>query len=582
MRPMNVPALQLAAAFLLLCTTASCSNAGSPPSGSTSTLTISIVGTNDLHGAILPAEGRGGLALLDGFVRNLRAARAADGGAVVLLDAGDLFQGSLESNLTEGAVVISAYNALGYTAAAIGNHDFDFGPAGAASTRQAQTDDPRGALKARAAEARFPFLAANILEQASGRPIDWPNVKPSTIVDVAGCRVGLVGLTTAESLITTLPANTKGLAIAPLADTLIAQAMRLRAAGATIIAVAAHAGGTCRAFGNPLDLSSCAAEEEIFGVARDIPPGLVDAIVGGHRHQGIAHEVGGIPIIASRWRGQAFGRVDLLVDRASCRVAGHRIFPPQDVCARQDAGTGACADGSDRSDQVARYEGRPVAASEEITAILAPAAARVRPLKDRPLNAVIERPLELSSREESPLGNLVADWMRASAPAADAAITNSGGLRAALPAGPLTYGRLYELIPFDNRETLIKLTGTELRRVIEHNLKQRDSAILVSGVRARATCENRRLRVAIQRDSGAPVTDDETLTVVTSDFLASGGDEFFTPIQPVRVIGGDGPLARERLADLLTRSGARWRGGLSNVEARRITYPGTRPVSCDS
>ena len=121
MRPMNVPALQLAAAFLLLCTTASCSNAGSPPSGSTSTLTISIVGTNDLHGAILPAEGRGGLALLDGFVRNLRAARAADGGAVVLLDAGDLFQGSLESNLTEGAVVISAYNALGYTAAAIGN-----------------------------------------------------------------------------------------------------------------------------------------------------------------------------------------------------------------------------------------------------------------------------------------------------------------------------------------------------------------------------------------------------------------------------------------------------------------------------
>src|SRR3989442_13685821 len=108
---MHVRALQLRAVFVLLCTTASCSKAGSRPTGPASTLTISIVGTNDLHGAILPTEGRGGLALLDGFVRNLRAARAADGGAVVLLDAGDLFQGSLESNLTEGAVVISAYNA---------------------------------------------------------------------------------------------------------------------------------------------------------------------------------------------------------------------------------------------------------------------------------------------------------------------------------------------------------------------------------------------------------------------------------------------------------------------------------------
>src|SRR5258706_13221026 len=72
--------------------------------------TITIIGTNDLHGAL------DRLPLFAGFLANVRAARAADGGGVLLVDAGDLFQGTLESNLAEGADVIRAYNALGYAA----------------------------------------------------------------------------------------------------------------------------------------------------------------------------------------------------------------------------------------------------------------------------------------------------------------------------------------------------------------------------------------------------------------------------------------------------------------------------------
>src|SRR6476660_8094198 len=68
------------------------------------TITISIVGTTDLHGVAFARNGRGGLALLAGFVNNLRAAREADGGAVLLLDAGDAFLGGIESNLSEGAL----------------------------------------------------------------------------------------------------------------------------------------------------------------------------------------------------------------------------------------------------------------------------------------------------------------------------------------------------------------------------------------------------------------------------------------------------------------------------------------------
>src|SRR6476620_4738541 len=138
-----------------------------------STLTISIVGTSDLHGYFMQRGGRGGIALFAGYVNNLRAARASDGGTVLLLDAGDTFQGGVESNLSEGAVVVDAYNALGYAALAIGNHEFDFGSADRAGARQDLHGDTRGALKARAAQAHFPFLAANLIDEQTGRRVDW-------------------------------------------------------------------------------------------------------------------------------------------------------------------------------------------------------------------------------------------------------------------------------------------------------------------------------------------------------------------------------------------------------------------------
>ena len=98
----------------------------------------------------------------------------------MLVDAGDMFQGTLESNIGEGAAVVRAYNVLRYDAAAIGNHEFDFGPVGPAPAPRTPADDPRGALKARAAEARFPFLAANLVDAATGAPPAWPNVRPTT------------------------------------------------------------------------------------------------------------------------------------------------------------------------------------------------------------------------------------------------------------------------------------------------------------------------------------------------------------------------------------------------------------------
>ena len=152
-------------------------------------------------------------------MNNLRAARAADGGAVLLIDSGDTFQGNVESNLSEGAVVIDAYNAMRYTAQAVGNHDFDFGSVDSPMGRQLP-GDLRGALKDRAAQARHPFLAANLIDLATGRPVEWPNVRPSALVDVAGVKVGIVGVMTIDGLRSTIAANVQGLRIAPLEPTI--------------------------------------------------------------------------------------------------------------------------------------------------------------------------------------------------------------------------------------------------------------------------------------------------------------------------------------------------------------------------
>ena len=139
------------------------------PAGTTGRVTLSIVGTTDLHGRVFPSDGRGGLAQLGGYLRNLRAARAVDGGAVLLLDAGDTFQGGIESNLSEGALVVDAYNLLGYDALAIGNHEFEYGALDTVSGG-GESPDMRGALKAAAARARFPFLAANLIDESHTTP----------------------------------------------------------------------------------------------------------------------------------------------------------------------------------------------------------------------------------------------------------------------------------------------------------------------------------------------------------------------------------------------------------------------------
>jgi 5'-nucleotidase len=592
MRVLRLVPLLCALLALGACSSTGRSMAGTPAKGPaapppSSTAIISIVGTNDLHGGVLQRGDRGGLALLSGYVSNLRAARARDGGAVVLLDAGDMFQGTLESNLTEGSVVIAAYNRLGYAAAAIGNHEFDFGPVGPAPTPKKPGDDPRGALKARAAQARFPFLAANLIDTSTGQPVAFPNVRPSTTIVAAGMKVGVVGVMTSRALTATIAANVQGLRVAPLADTVDQQARRLRADGASIVIVAAHAGARCADFSQPFDLTSCDQSEEIFQLVRALQPGLVDAIVAGHVHDGIGHQANGVAITEAYTGGRAFGRIDLVVDRAANRIVQRRSFAPRDLCARVDPGTTRCdPDGVSATRVPAEYEGAAVTPDPAIAGDLAPGITAAAEQKGMPLGITLATPLRRRpGAAESALGDLVADAYLAGMPGADVVINNTdGSLRADLPAGPLTYGSVFELMPFDNQLVAFHLTGAELRRMIASWLPQRYPATPgFAGLRVRVTCSGSAPAIVILRPNDQPVRDDERLLVATTDFLANGGDRVFDAVTPPGgfTIERDVGAVRDLIVDALRKRGGTLREEqLIDPRNARWTLPGPRPVTC--
>jgi 5'-nucleotidase len=522
------------------------------------------VGTTDLHGFVFPRDGRGGLALLAGFVNNLRTARAADGGAVVLVDAGDTFQGGIESNLSEGALVVDAYNAMGYTAAAIGNHEFEFGPIDGPMARQVVNGDPRGALKARAAQARYPFLAANLVDAATGQPVAWPNVRPSVIVEAAGLRVGLIGVMTINAMRATLPVNVQGLRVTPLTTTVVTHAEQLRAAGADVVVLVAHAGGSCAQFDGPTDLSACDQSSEIFTLARSLPPGLVDVIAAGHTHDGIAHEVAGVAIVQAHAHGRAFARVDVLFDRKGRRILRTEIFAPRDVCARQDPETLSCDATGASSSQLpaARYEGRLVAADEAVNRAMGPALARVRDLQATPLGVIVDAPMRRAADPESAVGNLFADALRESLTGVDVAISNNwlGGLRADLPDGALTFGRLYDVFPFDNRVVRLTLTGDELRRVLADEFKRRRRAgtLAISGVQVKGGCvaeDPNEISLELFQSNGNRISGDERLVVATMDSLMTGLILAKTPVGATMTVSPQAPIVREVVEDWLRLHG---------------------------
>ncbi|HLM73609.1 MAG TPA: 5'-nucleotidase C-terminal domain-containing protein, partial [Polyangiaceae bacterium] len=313
---------------------------------------------------------------------------------------------------------------------------------------------------------------------------------------------------------TTIAANFAGLSVTPLAEAVAREARALRSKGAEIVVALAHAGGHCVRLDDPDDLSSCKPGEEIFEATRALPPGAVDAIVAGHTHQAVAHRVAGIPIIESYANGKAFGRIDLTWDPAARRVVSARIHQPVELIAGRV------------------YEGLAVIEPDsEVSAIIDPAIQGAAAKRAELLGVSVEAPIEEEYKEESALGNLVASLMLELDPEAQIAINNAGNLRADLPAGPLSYGSLYDSLPFDNRLARVMMSGRALADLFRRNLAGQRGILSVAGLRVEARCGPSGLTVNLVLEGkngaqGRAIKDSDSLRVVTTDYLATGGGDF--------------------------------------------------------
>ncbi len=528
---------------------------------------ITVVGTNDVHGWVAPHRTmlKGGVEVREGgaatFAAYVARLRADNPGGVLLLDGGDLFQGTLVSNLGEGAVVIDVFNHLGYTAAAVGNHEFDYGPVGPFPVPRKPEEDPLGALKARIQQARFPLLSANTREAATGKRPAWLGNDGTHLVTVHGVKVGIIGLTTPSTPETTNPTNVVSLRFEPLAPAIVEAARSLRERGAEVVLGVAHAGGRCPRLDNPRDMSSCELKNgEIYSALEPLPPGTLDALVAGHTHQPMGHFIHGVPVIETPGLGRSFGYIELFVDPVSRKVLSertriHAVIP---LCAEVDAVSGSC-DARKLREQAevrlvpATFLGAPVVPEAAVEALIAPALARVEQEQRRELGVTVPVALKRDYQAESPLGSILADSLR-EATRADVAMMNPGGLRADIDAGPLTFGDVYEVLPFDNTVATVSMSGEELKRLLQLAYSGR-GVFQVSGLKvslARCTGPQRFLGATLA--NGKPLEPGRLYRVVMPDFLARGGDGLgavLGPLPPGRIDLGlmrPGTLREELIA----------------------------------
>ncbi|MHB8876943.1 MAG: bifunctional metallophosphatase/5'-nucleotidase [Myxococcaceae bacterium] len=497
---------------------------------------LTIAGTNDIHGWVHPhgAKLTGGISLAEGGVANfagyLAILRAANPGGVLLVDAGDLFQGTLASNLTEGAVVIDAYNALGYHAGAIGNHEFDYGPVGPVSATP-HGQDSFGALKQRIKQARFPLLAANIYQADTGERPAWLPNDGTAIFELKGVKVGVVGVVTPATPRTTNPVNVGSLRFGSLAPEVVDGAKRLRAKGAEVVIALVHGGGKCAAWDNPRDLSTCDTRHgEIFEMMNGVPAGTVQAVVAGDTHSVIGHFVNGAPVIESYGLGRYFGTIDLYLDPARHTVLEDRtvISTLIPICAQVDEATGSCDAKKLKGKPVklvaSTYLGKPVVADPAIATIVKPALDRVEAEQAKKLGIKVPHLLGRNYEAESALGSFLADSLR-DMEGADIALLNSGGLRADIAPGELTYGAAFEVIPFDNTVATISLNGEELKRLLRAAYGARKGVFQQSGLKVKLSpCPGADRLKEFTLADGKAIDPQRLYRVVVPDFLARGGD----------------------------------------------------------
>ena len=444
---------------------------------------LRIIGTNDLHDGLEPhadANGvlRGGAAYAAAVIDKART-ECAPSCSTILLDAGDLFQGTPISNLSYGRPVVEYYNRMGYTAAALGNHEFDWGV---------------DTLRARIRGAKYAVLSAN-LKFADGRDVPW--MRADTIVVSGKTKVGIIGITTPETKTAALPAIIKPFRFDDPATVIDAHAKSLRARGADLIIVVIHEGGFC----NTKDgVETCTGD--IFDVASKITE-KVDLIVSGHSHSFLNTKSNGIPIVQARYKAEAVDVVDFPLD-GNGKPSGAAVADVRSVTTASIT---------------------PYAPADSI---VSRASKLVAPIANRRISTIRESLGRSGS--QYPLGNLIADAHRW-AGKGDVAVTNNHGIRAILPAGEITYGKLFEIQPFANSLYRMRMTGAQVREYFEKLIDMDELQVHVSGIAIGYSPDlpkGQRI-TSIRLPAGRTLNDNAFYNVIANNFMATGGSNMGPP-----------------------------------------------------
>ncbi len=565
--------------------------------------TLVVMGINDFHGSLAAQDAktreapgiepipyqRGGAPIL---ARHAAILRSQFGNHFLLLDAGDEFQGSIESNLEKGAPVVQLLNAIGVNAAAVGNHEFDFG---------------LEALKVRMSEAKYPYLAANILEKSTGQMPAFPNTFRHLLLTPGGrLKVGVIGLSTLETPTTTRPEFVASLEFSNLRESTLREAEALRKEGAQLILVLAHVGLKCNSgrvnsnsiFHKPSDpQGDCDPKEELVSFLNSLPEGAVDAVVSGHSHQIVHHWVGrtagtgGVPVIQGGAYNQYYNLLYLTYDWTQKKLLKDRtrIEGPIPICPKIFENQGDC--NGDRPPPLngrgalitPRLHGHAIEPESKTADLLEPVFRKTAQAKSRVLAQAI-RPIQPTRTAESEAGNLIADAIREKIHA-DVALMNPGGIRAPFESGPITYGDLFRTLPFDNATSRLTLTGKELKLLLRIAESGPRGYFPVAGLQLRVLnleadapttdlnqngktepWEINRLidvklkSVKLKKGSRAnpPLNDSKLYTVAIPDFLVSGGDDmgwFMAQIPKERILLNAGGTIRDAVEEFLIRAG---------------------------
>ncbi len=405
---MRKPANHIIAFFIATLTalTACLPTTQPSPALSTDTIrTITIFTTSDEHGYLEPINDRsntyGGTANLLTALR--QRGYDPDGDDALLLSSGDMWTGPAISSWFKGASAVQVANKMGYDAAAIGNHDFDFG---------------QEVLRANESAADFPFLTANVTLADTGELPDF--AQPYVIHEVSGVQVGIVGLTAFETPHIVMPSAVEGLAFSDYASALRHIVPQVRDEGAELVIVLAHA---C-----PYELRALAP------VAAEL---AIPLLAGGHCHTSENTERDGVRFVGPGEHWQAFAQVDIAFDTATGQVVSTEaeLVPVE----------------------YATADGNPFTPDAGIEAVVAEWEAPI----DEALGEVIGY-TETGIEVGWPMYSMLVDAWLWYYPRADIAISNFGGYREAIPPGEITRADIVATWPFENVLVDVELTGKQV------------------------------------------------------------------------------------------------------------------------